>query len=257
LPYISSDNLLINPSEQFGKCVMSDDPTEIKPAWPSYNPYEPVNPYYGDTPTPPPPPSYKKRRHVVLVVSVLVAMLLVAATVGSLLVVKLNQSVSSHAPTSTHSPFPTSSQTVHPTAPPVNGQSDLYSQNFTSFYGAFSQAMTTGQYDLGSTVSQAFKLSCDPSPNPPCTYDWLNTHQMLTERHLGFSFPYNATYTNDSCNNIAYPVRAFTYTVVQYTQDGIIKVPTSGDAVMIFSLSYISENTSQWHWEGVILQSSC
>jgi len=110
---------------------------------------------------------------------------------------------------------------------------------------------------LGSTISSAYKLACDPSPTPSCTYDWLNTYHMLTGGHLGFSFPYNATYTNDSCNNIAYPVRAFTYTVVQYTQDGVIKAPTSGDAVMIFSLLYIGENTSQWHWEGIILQSSC
>jgi hypothetical protein len=41
------------------------------------------------------------------------------------------------------------------------------------------------------------------------------------------------------------------------TQDGTIKVPTSGDAVMIFSLDYIGENMSQWLWEGVILQSTC
>jgi hypothetical protein len=237
---------------------MSDDPTEIKPVWPAYNPYEPGNPYYSDTSIPPPPPSYRKRRRILLVVSVIVAILLIFAGVGSFLFMKLNAGISTHSSTSTRNTSPTSSPTSHLTAAPsANGQSDLYSQNFTAFYGAFTQAMSTGQYDLGSTISSAYKLACDPSPTPSCTYDWLNTYHMLTGGHLGFSFPYNATYTNDSCNNIAYPVRAFTYTVVQYTQDGVIKAPTSGDAVMIFSLLYIGENTSQWHWEGVILQSSC
>ena len=85
MQYISLDNLRFNPSEQFEKCEMSDDPTEIKPVWSSYNPYEPVNPYDGNTPIPPPPPSDKKRRKIILVVSVLVAMLLVIATVGRIL----------------------------------------------------------------------------------------------------------------------------------------------------------------------------
>ena len=236
---------------------MSDDPTEIKPAQSAYyNPYEPINPYYGGIPIPPPPPpppSRKKRWQVPLVFYIIVAILLILAAAGSFTLGKLNLTAISHSSTPTQQPSPT----LHPTTPSHNTPIDLYAQDFNSFYGAFTQAMTTGKYDIGSTISSAYTLSCDASPTPPCTYDWLNTYHMLSGGHLGFSFPYIATYTNDSCKNIPYPVMAFTYTVVQYTQDGVINAPTHGDAVLVFSLSYIGENTSQWHWEGVILQSSC
>ncbi len=122
---------------------MSDDPTEIKPVWPAYNPYEPGNPYYGDTSIPPPPPSYRKRRRILLVVSVIVAILLIFAGVGSFLFMKLNAGITTHSSTSTRNTSPTSSPTSHLTAAPsANGQSDLYSQNFTAFYGAFTQAMS-------------------------------------------------------------------------------------------------------------------
>lgn len=242
---------------------MSDDPTEIKPPQLAYhNPYEPINPYDDGMPIPPPPPpplQRKKRWQGPLVLSIIVALLLILIVAGSFTLGKLNLTAISHTPTPTLQPSPTLqlSPTLRPTASSQKTPIDLYAQDFNSFYGAFTQAMTTGKYDLGSTISSAFTLSCDASPTPPCTYNWLNIYQMLSGGHLGFSFPYIATYTNDSCKNIPYPVMAYTYTVVQYTQDGTMNAPTHGDAVLAFSDEYIGENTTQWHWEGVILQSSC
>src|SRR6266700_8027005 len=252
--------------------------------------YTRSNPYliHESNIPPPPPPEYYMHQRTGRVWKVFIpfVLLLFGLVLGVLVYPTINElyhhSVAANPtpfvpfanPASqTQTPTPTPQAQITPTpttnaAATVHKLSGLHSQDFKSFYKAFTQDIYSGKFDeLGSSVvdTSSFQLSCDNSPSPPCTYAWISVDNMLHGRHLIFSSAsggpgpssYDVTYINDSCKHIPYPVRAYTYTMVHYDQDGLLNAPKVGDAVLAFVDTAINSNTDQWIWEEVILQGSC
>lgn len=238
------------------------------------------NPYLVDGSIPPPPPpewSMHQRTgkawKIVLSALIAVSILLTSTFIY---IIRFESGITAHNSTyNTISVGKATTPQYTPTLPPTptkvssaNKGSGLYAQDFKSFYGAFTQDITSGKFDLlGSSVvdTSSFQLACDNSTSPPCTYAWISVDNMLNGRHLIFSSAsggpgpssYDVIYINDSCKNIPYPVRAYTYTMVHYDQDGSLNAPMVGDAVLAFVDTAINSNTNQWIWEEVILQGSC
>jgi hypothetical protein len=162
--------------------------------------YTQSNPYLmheSNIPPPPPPEWYMHQRTgkawkvfipFVLLLFGLMLGILVYPTINEL----YHRSVSA-SPTP-FVPFalpPTKAQTPipHPTNTTATGatSSGLHSQDFKSFYGAFTQDITSGKFDLlGSSVvdTSSFQLSCDNSTAPPCTYAWISVDNMLNGGQL-------------------------------------------------------------------------
>ncbi len=228
------------------------------------------NPYahdFGESKLPPPPPKTPSRRIGKIVTGVLYIIVVIAASTFAYIIGFKSGTTIHSQNSSTYSPVSISSGGTPALqhTPTTNNGSGLYSQDFKSFYSAFTQQLMAVNYVPDSSVSLSFELSCDNTTTPPCAYGWSDVYQMLKGKHLIFSYPcdgpgncpIDGAYTNDSCKNIPYPVRAYTYTVEKYDQDGSINAPTIGEAVLAFFEVAISGNTNQWLWEGVILQSSC
>ena len=244
--------------------------------------YTKSNPYlmHESNIPPPPPPEYYMHQKTgkAWKIAIPVVILLLGVTVGILMYPIIN---ALYHPTVAASPTPfipfslppttvaTLQHTPTPTkVPSINKGSGLHAQDFKSFYGAFTQDITSGKFDLlGSSVvdTSSFQLSCDNSTSPPCTYAWISVDNMLNGGQLILSSAsggpgpssYDVAYTNDSCKNISDPINAYTYTLVHYDQDGSLNAPSVGDAVLAFVDTAINTNTDQWIWEGVILQGSC
>jgi hypothetical protein len=232
-------------------------------------------PYLADYVTwasvPHPPPPSKGNRFKKIGLSLLVAISILLASTFTYIIgfesgtTTHRQNSSASRPISIGSGgAPALQHTPTQVTPPNNG-SGLYSQDFKSFYTAFTQDLTNGMFDLGGSVGSSFQLACDNTTTPPCTYGWSDVYQMLKGGHLIFHYPcdgpgtcpIDGAYTNDSCKNIPYPVRAYTYTVEKYDQDGSINAPNIGESVFAFVDEAINANTNQWLWDGVILQSAC